>query len=191
LTRPGFRRLVAIGLALALSTPAMAGAKAAPRGVLADSVMAIGGSLLHRADIGILAVSLDKGDTLVAYSESRRLIPGSNAKLFTNGAFLVRFGTDYRRATTIDARGKTSLKDSGRRVRLDGDLVLRGSGMPDVTQILSPGSRGSSTRSRISSTKAGWSDSKGRSGWTGRSSPRSRTRRAGRWRTTSTPTARP
>ncbi|HTK70168.1 MAG TPA: D-alanyl-D-alanine carboxypeptidase [Candidatus Eisenbacteria bacterium] len=142
MTRPGFRRLVAAGLALALSVPAMAGAKAAPRGVLADSVIAIGGSLLHRADIGILAVSLDKGDTLVAYSEGRRLIPGSNAKLFTNGAFLVQFGTDYRRATSIDARGKASLKDSGRRVRLDGDLILRGSGMPDVTQILSPGSRG-------------------------------------------------
>ena len=142
MTRPGFRRLVAIALALALSAPATVRAQAAPRGVLADSVAAIAGSLLHRADVGILAVSLDRGDTLVACGESRRLIPGSNAKLFTNGAFLVRFGTEYRRATTMDARGKTSLKDSGRRVRLDGDLVLRGSGMPDVAQILSPGSRG-------------------------------------------------
>jgi D-alanyl-D-alanine carboxypeptidase/D-alanyl-D-alanine-endopeptidase (penicillin-binding protein 4) len=142
MTRPGFRRLVGITLALSLYAPGASGARAAPRGVLADSVAAIAGSLLHRADVGILAVSLDRGDTLVAYGESRRLIPGSNAKLFTNGAFLVQFGTEYRRATTVDARGKASLKDKGRRVRLNGDLVLRGSGMPDVTQILSPGSRG-------------------------------------------------
>ncbi len=140
-TRPGFRRL-ALALAFAAIAPTPAGADAAPRGVLADSVRAIAGSLLHRADVGLLAISLDKGDTLVAYGESRRLIPGSNAKLFTNGAFLVRFGVDYRRATVVDARGKVSRSDGGRKVRLKGDLVLRGSGMPDVTQILSPGSRG-------------------------------------------------
>jgi D-alanyl-D-alanine carboxypeptidase/D-alanyl-D-alanine-endopeptidase (penicillin-binding protein 4) len=96
--------------------------------------------LADQAQVGALAVSLDRGDTLLALNEDRRLIPGSNAKIFTTSAFLRRFGPDHVFETRIEARGKA---DRGKGVvRLEGDLILRPPGTPDVTQILSPGSRG-------------------------------------------------
>jgi len=63
-------------------------------------------------------------------------------KLFTLGAFLLRQGPGGTRATDLLARGKAHLHDDGRRVELKGDLVLRGSGIPDVAPLLSPGARG-------------------------------------------------
>jgi len=111
------------------------------RGALADSVSFLDA---HRGqtETAALVCSLDRGDTLLAIDPSRRMIPGSNAKLFTTGSFLRQYGPSYRRDTVVLARGKSSLGDHGRKVRFQGDLVLRGSGMPDVYQILAPGSRG-------------------------------------------------
>jgi D-alanyl-D-alanine carboxypeptidase/D-alanyl-D-alanine-endopeptidase (penicillin-binding protein 4) len=91
--------------------------------------------------IGLLAVSLDRGDTLVALHPGLRLIPGSVAKLLTTSAFLSRFGTADRRTTRIEARGHVQ-GDPVAGVRLKGELFLRGSGAPDVTQLLAAGSRG-------------------------------------------------
>ncbi|MGE5176683.1 MAG: D-alanyl-D-alanine carboxypeptidase/D-alanyl-D-alanine-endopeptidase [Hyphomicrobiales bacterium] len=110
-------------------------------GPLADSLEAAAGDLDGQAQIGVLAVSLDRGDTLLASGEARRLIPGSNTKIFTTSAFLERFGPEARLTTRIEARGKTARRKDGT-VRLTGELVLRASGAPDVTQLLSPGSRG-------------------------------------------------
>ena len=117
--------------------PASCGA----RGALADSACALLGDEARRASWGILAVSLDRGDTLLALAPARRLVPGSNLKLFTTGAFLRRVGPDARRRTLLFAHGSL---DGGRAGgdRFKGDLVLRGSGMPDVVQLLRPGSRG-------------------------------------------------
>ncbi len=96
---------------------------------------------MGQAEVAAQATTLDRGDTLVAIQPARRLIPGSNAKLFTTGAFLRRFGVDGRRETALLARGKISGRRGGE-VELKGDLVLRASGMPDVYQLLAPGSRG-------------------------------------------------
>ncbi|MGE5180225.1 MAG: D-alanyl-D-alanine carboxypeptidase/D-alanyl-D-alanine-endopeptidase [Bacteroidota bacterium] len=111
------------------------------RGPLADSVATAVEELADRANVGVLAVSLDRGDTLVALDESRRFIPGSNTKVFTTSAFLRSFGPEARFPTTLEARGKA---DRGKRgaVRLKGDLILRPAGVPDVVPILAPGSRG-------------------------------------------------
>ena len=111
------------------------------RGPLADSVATAVGELADRANVGALAVSLDRGDTLVALDESRRFIPGSNTKIFTTSAFLRAFGPEARFSTALQARGKV---DRGRQgaVRLKGDLILRPAGVPDVVPILAPGSRG-------------------------------------------------
>jgi D-alanyl-D-alanine carboxypeptidase/D-alanyl-D-alanine-endopeptidase (penicillin-binding protein 4) len=106
------------------------------------SLDVLAGASLSQASVGALAVSLDRGDTLLAWGEADRLVPGSNAKLFTTGAFLRRFGPDARWDTWVLARGSASVKDDGKRVRFKGDLVLRGSGIPDVTALLHPGSRG-------------------------------------------------
>ncbi|HEU4764504.1 MAG TPA: D-alanyl-D-alanine carboxypeptidase [Candidatus Eisenbacteria bacterium] len=110
------------------------------RGPLADSVRAAVDLLDGQADVGAIAVSLDRGDTLFALNEDRRLIPGSNTKIFTTAPFLRRYGASARFPTTIEARGRVEQRKDG--VRLQGDLVLRPAGVPDVTQILAPGSRG-------------------------------------------------
>lgn len=97
---------------------------------------------MRQAEVAALATTLDRGDTLAAIQPSRRLIPGSNAKLFTTGAFLRRFGVAERRETVLLALGKVSRRREGAEVQFKGDLVLRASGMPDVYQLLAPGSRG-------------------------------------------------
>ena len=109
-------------------------------GLLADSVRTALSAVLGRAEVGLLAISLDRGDTLAAVNPALRLTPGSSAKLLTTSAYLRRFGAAARCTTYVAARGKAK-RDNGR-VRLKGDLFLRGSGAPDVTQLLSPGSRG-------------------------------------------------
>jgi serine-type D-Ala-D-Ala carboxypeptidase/endopeptidase (penicillin-binding protein 4) len=110
------------------------------RGPLADSLAAAARGLADQSQIGVLAVSLATGDTLLALNEDRRLIPGSNTKIFTTSAFLRTTGPDSVFTTRIEARGKAE-RDGGR-VRFEGDLILRPAGIPDVAQILSPGSRG-------------------------------------------------
>ena len=130
-----------IALLLGISLPGAGVRASVVTGSLADSV---GFLDAHKGQTAIAALvcSLDRGDTLLAIDPSRRMIPGSNAKLFTTGSFLRRYGPSYRRDTVLLARGKASLGDHGKKVRFKGDLVLRGSGMPDVYQILAPGSRG-------------------------------------------------
>lgn len=122
-------------------TPAAAAAPLCADGPLADSLEAAAGALDGQAQVGALAVSLDHDDTLFAAGATRRLIPGSNAKIFTTSAFLERFGPAARFTTRLEARGKAERRKDGT-TRFRGDLVLRASGAPDVTQLLSPGSRG-------------------------------------------------
>jgi D-alanyl-D-alanine carboxypeptidase/D-alanyl-D-alanine-endopeptidase (penicillin-binding protein 4) len=134
-------------LALPILAALLAGTAAAetgggtPRGPLGDSAAAVLGDAPRRATWGILAVSLDRGDTLLALDPDRRLIPGSNQKLLTNGAFLREVRPESRGRTALWARGKPKRKGPAE-VRLKGDLILRGSGMPDVVPLLAPGSRG-------------------------------------------------
>lgn len=97
---------------------------------------------MGQAEVAALATTPERGDTLISLQPARRLIPGSNVKLFTTGSFLRRYGVDYSRTTLLLARGKASARRDGAEVRFKGDLVLRASGMPDVYQLLAPGSRG-------------------------------------------------
>ncbi len=96
---------------------------------------------MRQSEIALLACSLEREDTLASLHAAARMIPGSNAKLFTTGSFLRRYGPSYRRETFLVARGKASRR-GGNDVHFQGDLVLRASGMPDVAQLLVPGSRG-------------------------------------------------
>ena len=113
----------------------------APSGALADSIP-FGRDAVERAHVGILAVSLDRGDTLLGLNQAGRFIPASNMKLFVTGAFLKQFGPDSRGVTGIAAVGKLKRRHGGRELTLKGDLILRGSGYPDVYELLRPGSRG-------------------------------------------------
>jgi D-alanyl-D-alanine carboxypeptidase/D-alanyl-D-alanine-endopeptidase (penicillin-binding protein 4) len=131
---------LALALVLGLAGVPVAAPHAGVAGPLADSIRTLLAGAQGR-ETGLLAISLDRGDTLAALHAGLRLIPGSSAKLLTTSAYLHRFGPAARCTTTVEARGRADRK-SGGRVRLRGDLILRGSGSPDVTQLLSPGSRG-------------------------------------------------
>ena len=139
--RPGF--IIGALLVACLDLTGAPSAASHPRGLgqLPDSVRTALAGVLGRGETGLLAVSLDRGDTLVALNPALRLIPGSAAKLLTTSAFLRQFGVAARCTTYVAARGQAKQNEKGR-VRLKGDLYLRGSGAPDVTQLLSPGSRG-------------------------------------------------
>jgi len=132
----------ALLLTAALRPATAAGNPAPPYGLLADSVGFLESGGASRAHFGILAVSLDRGDTLLASEPDHRFIPASNMKLFTTGAFLRRFGPDARGVTRLTARGETHWKQGHTRVDLKGVLTLIGCGYPDVVQLLHPGSRG-------------------------------------------------
>src|SRR6266850_699855 len=136
-----FSTLLLLFAATAAAAPAC-GAPGRASGLLADSLDFLGSSSMRQSEIALLACSLEREDTLAALHAAARMIPGSNAKLFTTGSFLRRYGPGYRRETLLVARGKSSGRRGGSDIRFRGDLVLRASGMPDVYQLLAPGSRG-------------------------------------------------
>jgi len=77
---------------------------------------------------GVLVVSLDRGDTLFALNEYESFVPASNLKLFTTAAALQSLGPDFRFGTYLLADGP--IRDG----RLDGDLVLYGTGDPTLSE---------------------------------------------------------
>ncbi len=135
--------LLVLSVLAAILAPGRAGASTGcvPFGLLSDSLSSLRSDLIEGCHFGILAVSLDRGDTLLALNPGDRFIPASNMKLFVTGAFLRQFGPQARGVTEMAAAGKLKKKD-GRVVEVKGDLILRASGYPDVYQLLRPGSRG-------------------------------------------------
>jgi D-alanyl-D-alanine carboxypeptidase/D-alanyl-D-alanine-endopeptidase (penicillin-binding protein 4) len=82
----------------------------------------------RRAHWGVLAVSLDRGDTLVAREPARIMIPASNLKLLTTAAAFHHLGPEYRWVTLALADG--GIRDG----ILQGDLVLYGTGDPGLSE---------------------------------------------------------
>ena len=139
--------LLAIGFGAPPSiaeTQSVPGPADGAHGYYAESLDSILGPELRSAQIGLLAVSAQRGDTLLAYHDDRRLIPGSNAKLFPTAALLALHGPLARRVTSLEARGRVKHvgKGASRGIEFKGDLTLRPCGMPDVVPLLHPGSRG-------------------------------------------------
>lgn len=79
---------------------------------------------------GVLAVSLERGDTLFAMNQDTSLAPASNQKLFSSAAALHHLGPDFRFPTFLLARGE--IEDG----TLDGDLILYGTGDPALSDRL-------------------------------------------------------
>ncbi len=79
---------------------------------------------------GVLAVSLDRGDTLVSMEADRPLAPASNQKLFTSAAALQYLGPDFRFPTYLLTDG--TVEDGV----LSGNLVLYGTGDPAISDRL-------------------------------------------------------
>src|SRR4030095_10424419 len=70
---------------------------------------------------------LTSGETLYERNARRLLMPASNMKIVTRAAAAEKLGWDYTYETTLRAAGRI---DGG---RLDGDLIVVGSGDPSVT----------------------------------------------------------
>ncbi|CAM5539011.1 D-alanyl-D-alanine carboxypeptidase/D-alanyl-D-alanine endopeptidase [Rhodanobacter lindaniclasticus] len=118
-------------LIAALLGPAFAADTVAPV-TPADSALAeridalIGQPRFARASWGIAVVSLDSGRTRYAHRADRLAQPASIAKLFTAAVSLATLGPDYRFSTRLLSRGAVH------HGRLDGHLILQGSGDPTL-----------------------------------------------------------
>lgn len=82
---------------------------------------------LGRAHVGALAVDAHTGRTLYARNADRWFVPASNQKILVTAAAWSLLGPDYRYRTELHATGPVA---GG---RLDGDLVLVGSGDPSLS----------------------------------------------------------
>jgi D-alanyl-D-alanine carboxypeptidase len=84
----------------------------------------------------VLAISLDRHDTLLALNPDRPMVPASNMKLLSTAAALHFLGPDYRYRTFLLADG---LVEEG---FLDGDLILYGTGDPTFSERFWPSKAG-------------------------------------------------
>jgi len=84
---------------------------------------------------GILVRSLEHGDDLLSFNATRRFMPASNLKLLVTAVALDGLGPDFRYRTTVMATGDFSREDS----LLDGELIVRGSGDPTISDRFYPG----------------------------------------------------
>lgn len=83
-------------------------------------------SITRGSVTGVLAVSLDRGDTIYARGPDLPLAPASNMKLLTTAAALLHLGPDYRFATFLLTDGR--IVDGV----LEGNLYLYGTGDPTL-----------------------------------------------------------
>jgi D-alanyl-D-alanine carboxypeptidase/D-alanyl-D-alanine-endopeptidase (penicillin-binding protein 4) len=82
------------------------------------------------AQWGICVYSLTGDSIVFRHNDNKLFVPGSTIKLFTSAAALDSLGSEYRFRTEFVAHG--TLDSSG---TLWGDLVIRGSGDPTLSEI--------------------------------------------------------
>jgi len=99
--------------------------------VLQDEVQRlVQGTGWRNSDWSVLAVSLERGDTLTAIGADLPLAPASNQKLFTTAAALHHLGPDYRFPTYLLTDGEVLAGV------LTGNLVIYGTGDPAISDRL-------------------------------------------------------
>ena len=79
------------------------------------------------AQLGLLIVNPETGDTLYSRNAGKLFMPASNQKIITAAVALAQLGPDYRYRTVIGKRG--DLRDS----TLTGDLIVIGRGDPTLS----------------------------------------------------------
>ena len=79
------------------------------------------------ANLGVLIVNPETGDTLYSRNAHKLFMPASNQKILTSAVALTQLGPDYRYRTVIAKRGE--IKDSV----LEGDLIVIGRGDPTMS----------------------------------------------------------
>jgi D-alanyl-D-alanine carboxypeptidase/D-alanyl-D-alanine-endopeptidase (penicillin-binding protein 4) len=81
---------------------------------------------------GVLAISLDHGDTLLALNPDQPMVPASNMKLLSTAAALHYLGPTFRYRTFLLAEGRV------REGVLEGNLILYGTGDPTLSERFYP-----------------------------------------------------
>jgi serine-type D-Ala-D-Ala carboxypeptidase/endopeptidase (penicillin-binding protein 4) len=119
------------------SAPAPSSLAAALDSIFADTAF-------QHAHWGVLVRSLATGETLYRRDAAKAFIPASAMKLVTGAVALSVLGPDYRFRTTFSATGTV------RSGTLQGDLVVRGSGDPTLSERFAPDAR---------ATMRAWADS--------------------------------
>jgi serine-type D-Ala-D-Ala carboxypeptidase/endopeptidase (penicillin-binding protein 4) len=79
------------------------------------------------ANLGVLIVNPETGDTLYSRNAHKLFMPASNQKILTSAVALTQLGPEYRYHTVIAKRGE--IKDSV----LNGDLIVIGRGDPTMS----------------------------------------------------------
>jgi len=120
----------ALALLLTLPAPVQPGRDPGRLRAAIDAVLSQGS--YRRAEWGVLVVSLDRGDTLVARNAHTALTPASNMKVLTSAAALHHLGADYRFTTWVLADGP--IVDGV----VQGDLLLYGTGDPGIADRFFP-----------------------------------------------------
>lgn len=87
----------------------------------------------RRGKWSVLAISLDRGDTLLALNVREPMVPASNIKVLTTAAALYALGPGFRYPTFLLTDGEQ------RGAELHGDLVLYGTGDPTLSDRFFPG----------------------------------------------------
>ena len=126
--------LVTVGVAAALVTlgPSATPATSAPERAAAQADPALSAALddlltdpaFDGSQVGLVVRDAATGETLYDHDGADRLLPASNAKLFTSTAALDDLGTGFRFHTDVLTNGEQT------GAVLDGDLFLRGGGDP-------------------------------------------------------------
>jgi D-alanyl-D-alanine carboxypeptidase/D-alanyl-D-alanine-endopeptidase (penicillin-binding protein 4) len=119
------------GLLLASSVPVFTAHASTPTAL--DSLQStinsvLADSRLDGAQAGVLVRSAKDNSTLYSRNPDTRLIPGSNAKLYSSTAALAKLGGDYKFNTTVATTGS----QVGPIVQ--GDLYLKGTGDPTMQE---------------------------------------------------------
>jgi D-alanyl-D-alanine carboxypeptidase/D-alanyl-D-alanine-endopeptidase (penicillin-binding protein 4) len=127
-------RLLGIGLlSAAMAVSAQQAAPVATAGSLQEQVAAITAEpAVSRAHWGVSVTKLD-GTPVFALNDAQFFQPASNAKLFTTSAAMALLGPDRTFETGVYAQGKRISPSS-----LEGDLILRGGGDPNISGTVLP-----------------------------------------------------
>ncbi|HEX7117491.1 MAG TPA: D-alanyl-D-alanine carboxypeptidase/D-alanyl-D-alanine-endopeptidase [Longimicrobiales bacterium] len=117
----------AVPLAVRAAAPAASAPAQSIAALHADLLRLIDGTGWSDARWSVMAISLDRGDTIFAHHPDMALAPASNMKLFTSAAALYYLGPDYRYGTYLMTEG--AIRDGV----LEGDLILYGTGDPTLS----------------------------------------------------------
>ncbi|HUO02805.1 MAG TPA: D-alanyl-D-alanine carboxypeptidase, partial [Rhizomicrobium sp.] len=120
-------------VSLGAGLPAMAQGETPPRTFVEAVRQVTSRPVYAHGEFGLEVWSLDTDRMVYALNNQRLFTPGSTTKLFTEGTALYLLGADYRFHTPLYRTGKVDVKGT-----LHGDLILVGSGDPNLSDRLQP-----------------------------------------------------